>query len=259
MTHTQLVGSLSAILSISVLFSPSFASAEESVLDKAKGAADAAKSATESAPKTQEVKTDAEGAKEQGASAKAEADAKTGGLLGPVSLGPTAALGLPQPLRLGLEGRFTDYLGFAGTYGFLPTLTFGTVAVKFNAIDLRARVFPFGGSFFLGASIGQQTMGASASDSISGQTTTVGLDVKTIFLTPTLGWRWGGRTGLIFGFDLGWQMALSSSSTFTTNAGAAVEATTQYQTLKTDTEKKGNDLGKVGMPHTTLFQVGYLF
>jgi hypothetical protein len=172
-------------------------------------------------------------------------------------IGPTVSLALPRPINLGVEGRYTPFFGFAANYGFLPTLTISNASVKFNSFDIKARIFPFGKSLFLGAAFGVQNLTGSAIDATT--SSTVSLNVKTVFLTPTVGWRWQGSGGFVFGIDFGWQLPLSSSSELTSNASAAAQANASYLSTKSDVEKAGNDIGKTGLPSLTLLHFGWMF
>lgn len=191
-----------------------------------------------------------------------------GGLLGPVTLGPSVSLALPSPINLGVEGRFLDHLGFGVNYGFLPEFTFSGAKLKLTSFDARVRVFPFGGAFFLGTSLGRQSITASNTTvtTVSGQsvTSTVSLDANTVYATPSIGWRWGGRKGFVFGIDFGYQVSLSSSSTLATTfsdplAQAAVEADPEYAKNKADAEKVGRDVGDASLPAFTALHISYLF
>ncbi len=183
---------------------------------------------------------------------------KTRGYLGPITLGPTMSASISTyPIQLGVEGRYLDMFGFALTYGFFPELSFDSAKAKASAFDARLRWFPFNGAFFLGATLGFQNL--TGTGSISGSSATSTIDVKTTFWTPTLGWRWAWESGFVMGLDFGWQMAVSSTSTFSTNASAIVQATSEYQNTKTDVEKVGKDLGNTALPSITLIHIGYMF
>jgi hypothetical protein len=193
--------------------------------------------------------------------AEEESDMKTEGLLGPVLLGPTVGLiALPRPISLGLEGKIKDLFGFGAYYGFLPTLTISGVKAGLSGYDARFRYFPFHGSFFLGVGYGVQTIKASKTDSILGQTVTADAKVKTQFVTPHIGWRWLWKSGFFMGMDLGWQIGLSAKTTLSTNISEPlVLASSQYLDLQSKAEEQGNKLGKTGVPFITLLQFGWLF
>lgn len=198
-----------------------------------------------------------------------ESGASEQGLLGPVSLGPSVALALPHPINLGIEGRLFDHFGFGVAYGFLPQMSFMDASVKIGAPELRARVFPFAGSFFLGASFGRRAIVGSKdlTTTVAAQSVTANaaLDATTYYFQPTIGWRWGGKTGFIFGIDVGYQVSMSASSALTltpTTANvstAAIEATSDYQAVKADLEEIGRDVGSASLPAVTAIHIGYQF
>jgi hypothetical protein len=234
--------------------------AEAAAPEAAAPAAPAAPETPAAAEPAAAPKAEAMPAADTTAQATTSESPKSGGLLGPVSLGPTLSLSLPHPANFGIEGRFTDYLGFAINYGFLPELTILDAKLKMSSYDARVRVFPFGGAFFLGTSIGRQTFSASNTATNAGVTATVQLDATTTYFTPTLGWRWGGMHGFVFGMDFGWQMALSSSSALTVSgSNSLLEATADFQKAKADAEKAGSDIGSASLPMFTMLHFGYLF
>jgi opacity protein-like surface antigen len=239
--------------------------------DKAKVAA--AKAEAEATPAKAETAVDAGAAKVQEVKAvetKVETKVEdtssdpNRGILGPVTIGPTVSLAFPHPANIGVEGRFTDYLGFALDYGFLPQLSVSDASLKISSFDARVRVFPFGGSFFLGCSLGRQSINATkdVTTTVSGQSVTgnFALDISTTYAQPTIGWRWGGRKGIIFGIDFGYQMVLSSSSTPTiTSSNAAIETTDEYQSGVKKVTDLGDKVGSTSIPTFTAIHIGYLF
>lgn len=235
----------------------------EEAAKKAEEAAAATKSQTPEMPATPaltsgeatpEVKTEL-------SSDRSEGYGKTYGLLGPVTVGPHVALGLPRPLNVGLEAKFLDIVGVGFNYGALPTLTISNVKVKFNAFDGRVRWFAFRGAFFVGAGVGQQTLAVNKTDTILTVPLTVSADVKTTYLTPHIGWRWQWASGITLGMELGYQHALSSKTTLATSPvlPGAVTATAEYQKISTDVNDAGKKFGDQGLPHFTLLQIGYMF
>lgn len=185
---------------------------------------------------------------------------KTRGVLGDVTFGPSIAiLGFPHPAEVSLEGKYLDLFGFQAAYGFLPEITISNVKAKMNAWDVRARWFPFRGAMFIGAAYGQQTLTGSKSDTISGVPVQATVEVKTNYITPHLGWRWVWESGFFMGVDFGWQLASSAKTTVSTNAPAAVQATTEYISLRGKVTDAGNDLGETGLPSVTFIRLGWLF
>jgi hypothetical protein len=86
------------------------------------------------------------------------------------------------------------------------------------------------------------------------------VEVKSNVLTTQAGWMWGmANGGLFFGIDFGFQNPSGAKTTITTNADTAIEATTDYQTLLTDTAEQANKYGNTGFATFTFFRLGYLF
>ncbi len=202
---------------------------------------------------------------------------KTHGILGDFPIGPTVQiLQVPHPLQVGIEGKYLDIAGFSGMYGMVPKFTVNGVGIKLDAWDVRARWFPFRGAFFLGAAYGQQkltgTKAQAVSYSAAGQTESVNLEatdeIKTTYISPHLGWRWVTNVGFFYGMEFGWQFAMSSTATVTTNQDSLFEdlvrpndasAYETYRNLKADIEDKSNKIGKIGLPHVSLIQIGWYF
>jgi hypothetical protein len=202
---------------------------------------------------------------------------KAHGLLGNFPIGPTVSiLQIPHPLQVGLEGKFLDIAGFSFMYGMFPKLTISDVSVKLDSWDVRARWFPFRGSFFLGAAYGKQKLTGTKKQSIStnvAQYPTVDIEGKveleTPYLSPHLGWRWVAKSGFFYGLELGWQFALNASTTVSTDKDDffntqirpydTTNAAADYDKLRADVVDEGNKIGKIGLPHITLIQIGWYF
>ncbi len=186
---------------------------------------------------------------------------KVRGILGPVTLGlGLSVVGLLRPVEFSLQGKLKDYVGFQGTYGFLPKLTIAGYKVSVNATDARLRWHPFRGSFYLGASIGTQNVIVAKSQTISGFAINAEGEVKTSFVTPMIGWRWVWNSGFFMGMDLGWQIARSSQTKVTLkDAPAALTSTDEYKKAENEIVTQGNKYGKTNLPHLSLLSFGWLF
>lgn len=184
---------------------------------------------------------------------------KTHGLLGPVTLGPTIGIAIPHPANVGLEGRYLDIVGFAFNYGFLPQITLKGNSAKINSWDIRARIFPFRGGFFLGVAYGNQELNGSRSEQIAGSPQSTSVTISTTTLTPHFGWRWVYDAGFVWGFDFGVQLAQSNSTVLKTSASLAQQADPLYQELVDDLNELGDKIGKQMLPFVTLLHVGYMF
>ncbi len=186
---------------------------------------------------------------------------KTRGLLGPVTFGPAIGVSLPQFYNLGLEGRWLDIIGFAFNYGFLPELTIPgyDAKVKSRSWDVRLRVHPFRGSFFLGVALGNQTLTGTRSDLILGTPQTTSVSVSESTLTPHLGWRWFYKSGFVWGMDLGVQLPQKTTTTLTSTASSLQQAAAQYAGLQNDLNKVSEDIGKQVLPMFTMLHFGWMF
>ncbi len=188
-----------------------------------------------------------------------------GGLFGPFRVGPTIAIGFPHPLTYGIDFTWKDEFGAALTFGDFSLPEMSGVTVKVSNWDLRGRWFPWQDSFFLGAAYGSQTISAVAKKNITaaGQTvsTRLRLDIDTSYFTPHIGWLATWDVGFTFGFEIGYQMALSSNSKDlnVTPADPTVLATNEFAKLNKDVKDVGEMIGKKPVPYLTLAKLGWMF
>ncbi len=185
--------------------------------------------------------------------ARAEGYGKQYGVLGnvPLVFGPRLTIGFIQPATVGIEAKYANLVGLSVDYGFVPefTLPSSTVSVKWSSWNVGAKVFPFRGAFFLGATLGGRSFtGKNADPSGTAEVT-----VSSTYVAPELGWRWVARSGLFFGMEFGWQFVLSYTAEGKLNGVPAPP----------DVNKSLHDaakfIGEQGLPQVGLFTVGYLF
>jgi tetratricopeptide (TPR) repeat protein len=124
-----------------------------------------------------------------------------------VCLGPVLALGLPNLVGGGLEVRVGDHLGAAIGFQILPTVPLLHLgSLRATLFTAEARVYPFGGAFFLAAGFAHQAATATAeTDDITAEASA---SIPTIVLR--LGWL--GRHGAVLGLDLGVLIPLGRAS-----------------------------------------------
>jgi hypothetical protein len=186
-----------------------------------------------------------------GTSALAD-EGKTSGVLPGLLIGPKLSIiALPMP-GAGVEAK-GELLGGSVDLGYLPLTSVGgkgNAKIGFTNLSATGRVFPWRGSFFLGASVGSRTFRARAKDDTTGETAKA--EVTSTYLAPQLGWRWVWHSGFFMGLDLGWQLVLSKKATYDLPAGA------NPQDVK-DVQDATDKVGKVGLPVLSLLQVGYFF
>ncbi len=96
-------------------------------------------------------------------------DDSSGGLFGPIRLGPMVGVGLPNLLSFGGLLKLTRYLGGGINIGLIPTVRvkyYGQATLLYQEYDIYGRLFPFGGGFFLGAGVGYEVVKGTMSDSM---------------------------------------------------------------------------------------------
>jgi len=179
--------------------------------------------------------------------------------LGDFLVGPYIEGGLPRLASFGAEGKWLDLLGLSVGYGMIPQITLSQVQMKLTGWDARFKIYPFRSSFFLGVAYGSQTFTGSMTQSISGISTTGTVVQDNTFITPHIGWNWIWDSGFFMGADIGVQLSMGQTNTFTSDATALVKTTAQYTALQKSVLDKADLLGKTPLPLLTLLKVGYFF
>jgi hypothetical protein len=151
------------------------------------------------------------------------------GLLGPIRLGPMVGVGLPSLLSFGGTVKLTRFLGGGLNFGLIPTMRlsfYGDAKLAYKEVDIYGRIYPFGGSLFIGAGVGYATVSGSLSSQINaaayakelaalGYSSTIDYDsrasVRTLVLTPQLGFLKMLGLGFAIGMDVGAQIPIAPS------------------------------------------------
>ncbi len=184
---------------------------------------------------------------------KAEGYGKQYGVLGnvPLVFGPKLTLGFIQPATVGIEAKYANLVGLSVDYGFVPEfgLPTSTLRVAWSGWNVGVKVYPFRGSFFLGAALGGRSFTGKQVDASGNWEATV----SSTYLAPELGWRWVARSGLFFGMEFGWQFVLSYTTEVKLNG--ALPPSSVNQSL----HDAARFIGEQGLPHLGLFTIGYLF
>lgn len=250
-----------ALSGVTVLcLSPQFA------LSQTEGEAnpDSSQSAPESTPSTEPSPA---------ADSAAAAPASGKGIFGDLRFGPSVAVGVPHPLTAAVDFVYADLFSVSlgsGRFG----VELEDTEIEIRNWDVTARVFPFHGSFFIGAAYGSQGIVGKMKTDIDVESggvtlkvpTTIRLEIESKYLTPQIGWfaRWD--SGFTLGFDFGLQMPSGTSSELQTsfeNVSAAGEAevknSAEYKKNKKDVEDAAEMIGKKAIPYITLIRLGWLF
>lgn len=169
------------------------------------------------------------------AAKKEDDEDDTNGLFGPFRIGPVIGVGVPNLVSFGATAKLTRFLGFGVNVGVIPKVQlslYGDATLSYQEYDAYGRLYPFGGSFFLGAGVGYATMkGSYVNDLVApaqagplaGTPITITTDgsVRSLVLTPQLGFfkTWG--SGISLGIDFGAQVPIAPS-TVTANTSVSV-------------------------------------
>lgn len=198
---------------------------------------------------------------------KADDEDDTDGLFGPFRIGPVIGVGVPNLVNFGVTAKLTRFLGAGVNVGVIPKVQlslYGDAELSYQEYDAYGRLYPFGGSFFLGAGVGYATMKGSYANEFAapaeaqafgiapGTPITVTTDgsVRSLVLTPQLGFfkTWG--SGISLGIDFGAQVPIAPSKvTANTSVSGAngLANTPQVQDQITQGSQKVRDtLDKVG-------------
>lgn len=182
--------------------------------------------------------------------AQPKAYGKTDGLIPNVLFGPRLSIvNVPMP-SIGLEVKAFNLFGASFDYGILTDITVSSATLSIDNWHVGAKVYPFQGSFFLGARLGKRTIKATYTETRLGASVTGSAEVDSTYLGPELGWRWVWDSGFFMGLDLGWQFSMSSSKT---------ESPT-VNLLSPDNQSKlrdAEDYGRWLLPSLGLLQVGF--
>ena len=150
------------------------------------------------------------------------------GLLGPVRIGPLVGVGLPGLLAFGGMLKLTRYFAAGVDVGIIPNLAFkfyGDASVAYQGYDLYGHIHPFGNSFYIGAAIGYAHMTATYEETEkippeyaalfpelgSSITYTSEATMRTLVLSPSLGFFQIFKSGFCFGVGAGLQIPVAPS------------------------------------------------
>lgn len=168
--------------------------------------------------------------------------------------------------------KLTRFLGFGVNVGVIPTVQlslYGKATLSYREYDAYGRLYPFGGSFFVGAGVGYATTRGSFSDTvdipvIAGVTTApqqVGVRtegaVRSMILTPQIGFLHTSKWGPSIGLDVGAQVPIAPSQlSYTTTLSPGVPES--FGASTTDAVRETLEkIGKQVVPTVNL-RVGWL-
>jgi hypothetical protein len=191
-----------------------------------------------------------------------EASAAGSCALSQVCVGPVMALlGPPNLVGGGMHMRFGRYLGAGVDYQVLPTLNFNPVSVGASLVSVNARVYPFGGSLFLGGGVGYQSIRGQLHDG------DIQVGARAGFPAAMASIGFMGHDGFVLGADIGLLFPLGSTrvsiqnenSKLASSGTGVTQADVDAATSKAETQVN-KLMGALPMfLQVNLLRVGYLF
>lgn len=171
------------------------------------------------------------------------------------AFGPALTLlGLPTPLRFGLETKYLNTVGLSFDYGLIPTIPIDTVTVGLTSWNITAKYYLFQRAMYVGVGFGTQVFTGTSTDTNVNLTVTA--TVTTTFLSPHIGWRWVWPSGFFYGMEVGVQVPLTNSTSTTSN-NPALNSTPEFVDLSNQIDTNARLLGRTPLPLVTLVQVGW--
>ena len=180
--------------------------------------------------------------------------------LSQVCVGPVLSLfGPPNLVGGGIHARIGRYLGVGVDYQVLPTLNLNPISLGASLLSANARVYPFGGAFFLSGGIGYQAFRGQIRDG------DITISAKTSFPAVIASLGFMGRNGFVLGADLGLMFPLGTlRATIQDDNGALSQSGIPQEEInaaRTDAESLANNaLNKLPLlVQVNLLRVGYMF
>ena len=172
-----------------------------------------------------------------------------------MNVGAIAGIGFPRPLAIEGVLGFGKHVMIGAEYGFMPTLTVGSVQTRLWAVSGDVRVFPFGGAFYLGLRGGYQSLFAAASLSASGiGSYSESVEIASLFVNPRIGFLWRFDP-IVLGFEAGIQIPVSPNVTRSASANlAGIDVQADARLTST-----ADTLGSKVIPSVDLLRVRVLF
>ena len=200
---------------------------------------------------------------------EADSHEDSGGLFGPFRLGLLAGGGLPDLVSLGGQLKLTRFFGVGVNIGLIPTVKisyYGDATLAYQEYDAYAHLYPFGGAFFLGAGVGYEAVRGTVSSSydlrpLKVQCAVAALcaqipdsapidsqaSVRTLVLTPQIGFLKIFGSGFALGVDIGAQIPIAPSKVdFATTVPSYVPQIFRDQYITPNDQKVRATLDKIG-------------
>jgi hypothetical protein len=144
------------------------------------------------------------------------------GLFGPIRFGPVVGTGIPNLRSIGATSKLWGLVGLGFNYGSIPDMQvsfYGDATVRYRQMDAYARVYPFRGGFYLGSGFGYHSVKGTHTNRVE-VNSPVGKhefsiesegSVRSMIVTPQLGYFRNFDFGLALGFGIGAQIPVAPS------------------------------------------------
>ena len=209
-------------------------------------------------------------------------DNDSDGVFGPFRIGVLVGGGLPEILSLGGQIKLTRFFGAGINVGLIPTVKisyYGDAQLSYQEYDAYGRLYPFGGAFFLGAGVGYATIRGSLANRFNTSSYTqshpeilaaypgfpsvvdVNSDarVRTLVLTPQIGFMKIFGSGFTIGVDVGAQIPIAPSKvdfdTTTPSLGEPLSSIVQSTYITPNDQKVRSTLDKIGRTPVPTFNL----
>jgi hypothetical protein len=208
------------------------------------------------------------------------------GIFGPIRLGPLIGIGLPNLLNFGGTLKLTRFFGAGINVGIIPTARisyYGEATLSYQEYDIYGRIYPFGGGFFLGAGAGYEQVRGTLEGNVDlsgyslgqlpippgllppGYVLPASIDytargsVRTLVLTPQLGYLHTFRSGFSVGVDIGAQIPIAPSQVEFESTVSPKEVTElePFQQKQREVRETLEKVGRTPLP-TFNFRIGWL-
>jgi hypothetical protein len=180
--------------------------------------------------------------------------------LSQLCFGPVLSLfGPPNLVGGGIHARIGRYLGVGVDYQVLPTLNLNPISVGASLLSANARVYPFGGAFFLSGGVGYQAFRGQIRDG------DITISARTSFPAVIASLGFMGQSGFVLGADLGLLFPLGTlRATVQDDNGALAQSGIPQEDInaaRSDAESLANKaLNKLPLlVQVNLLRVGYMF
>ena len=174
---------------------------------------------------------------------------------------------IPRPVQAELTAKIGRYLSLGGQYSTLPDITPPgfDAGLKLNAYQGVARIFPFGGTFYIGSGFGYQQFRASmgATDTSTGYRTEVSCDMSGMIVSPQLGWLVVWKSGFALGLNIGVQIPIPKDPIVkaTVNGVEIPESASDADTndMRNSVRSIAKLVSKYPIPNIDLLKIGFFF